>query len=345
MRFFPAVSACLGVVAQAGPGGYVHYSGIPAGVSQDMEVEHFWTSIPSPEESQGNAVFASMQFWTEAGAGGYFGTQVWRQGADPRLWRVGSRSRLGTRIGAEEVHQVIFSVWDLDGHEVAWEGKTCERFGGEGTGSHCLIRFPMQAGRKYAFRLALSADNRRLTGVITDLVTGEASTVGTLVFPDARNYSGFGGIAHNAAAFQEYFGSSRCEDQALSAAGLIGPFWRERMISPSSATPSYSKDCVFSDVHACVAPSDEHCGPPHALMLAGGQVARATPDGTELWRQPFPGSQVSCGGHSSDSCANCPEGRGPGWCNGQCTWSGGACSPRSLLASSNASASPWMVVV
>jgi len=29
---------------------------------------------------------------------------------------------------------------------------------------------------------------------------------------------------------------------------------------------------------------------------------------------------VDCGGHCASSCANCPQGKGKGWCNGDCTW-------------------------
>ena len=37
---------------------------------------------------------------------------------------------------------------------------------------------------------------------------------------------------------------------------------------------------------------------------------------------------VSCGGHFSPTCADCPQGNGAGWCNGDCIWSnqdGGVC--------------------
>ena len=32
------------------------------------------------------------------------------------------------------------------------------------------------------------------------------------------------------------------------------------------------------------------------------------------------GTPVNCGGHSASSCANCPQGKGKAWCNGDCTW-------------------------
>ena len=106
------------------------------------EVDHFWVTMPTPDQTQGNAVFASMQYFMEAGPGGYFGTQVWRKWVDPRSWRNGSRNLLGTRIGASETHKMLFSMWDKDAsHRVTWEGPNCERFGGEYIHVYAYDRF------------------------------------------------------------------------------------------------------------------------------------------------------------------------------------------------------------
>ena len=35
---------------------------------------------------------------------------------------------------------------------------------------------------------------------------------------------------------------------------------------------------------------------------------------------------VSCGGHYASSCAECPQGNGASWCNGDCIWANGKCS-------------------
>ena len=42
--------------------------------------------------------------------------------------------------------------------------------------------------------------------------------------------------------------------------------------------------------------------------------------------------KVSCGNHRASSCAECPQGKGSGWCNGDCDWSnvnGGVCQLQS----------------
>ena len=84
-------------------------------------------SEPTAAEKDGNAVFASTQYWTETGVGGYMGTQVWRE-------------KNGT-----ETHKAIFSMWDAS-KDIATTGvgPACARFGGEGVGSHCLITYPLE---------------------------------------------------------------------------------------------------------------------------------------------------------------------------------------------------------
>ena len=37
------------------------------------------------------------------------------------------------------------------------------------------------------------------------------------------------------------------------------------------------------------------------------------------------GNSVSCGGHQANTCAECPQGNGAGWCNGDCVWESGSC--------------------
>lgn len=42
--------------------------------------------------------------------------------------------------------------------------------------------------------------------------------------------------------------------------------------------------------------------------------------------------EVSCGNHGASSCAECPQGNGASWCNGECEWldeNGGGCQSKS----------------
>ena len=38
-----------------------------------------------------------------------------------------------------------------------------------------------------------------------------------------------------------------------------------------------------------------------------------------------PKRKAWCGGHAADSCADCPQGNGAAWCNGECSWTNGSC--------------------
>ena len=55
----------------------------------------------------------------------------------------------------------------------------------------------------------------------------------------------------------------------------------------------------------------------HKLMKAkempgqSGHLAKEEPKLSEI---------VSCGSHEAASCAECPQGHGEEWCNGDCTW-------------------------
>ena len=44
---------------------------------------------------------------------------------------------------------------------------------------------------------------------------------------------------------------------------------------------------------------------------------------TSITSEPI--DSVDCGSHEAKSCAECPQGNGPSWCNGQCMWSNGEC--------------------
>ena len=72
------------------------------------------------------------------------------------------------------------------------------------------------------------------------------------------------------------------------------------------------------------------------LLLAS--LIRCVLAGVQLLARPLPplplalalaltltAGSVSCGNHQAATCAECPQGHGAAWCNGQCSWEGGAC--------------------
>ena len=40
--------------------------------------------------------------------------------------------------------------------------------------------------------------------------------------------------------------------------------------------------------------------------------------------------EVSCGNHNANTCADCPQGNGASWCNGDCQWVNGQCQSKGL---------------
>ena len=261
-----------------GPGTYAHYTS-EAALADDVAVYHIWETIPTPSEKEGNAVFASMQYWFENGVGGYFGTQVWREGAIDQLGRI---------VRANETHRVIFSVWDAPGgQKVGWRGAGCGRFGGEGVGSHCLIPYPLREGDAFYLRVRMDYRNGTgtfWTGSVTDMKGGTAPLdFGSLFLPDVTpGKQGFGRMKTKAAAFQEYFEATGCQGQALSSVGLVGPWWQNNTITPTQAYADYAKNCSFSDVGSCIYGAG--CGKLRVLLTAGGATKRKHVNTSEpLW--------------------------------------------------------------
>jgi hypothetical protein len=284
-----------------GPGTYAHYANATllangtilanATPSDDILVYHIWETIPDPAEK--NAVFASVQFWFENGVGGYFGTQVWREGA---------LSSDGSRILSNETHRVIFSIWDgTAGSTVGWRGASCGRFGGEGTGSHCIASYPLEAGNAYSLRVRRVGNNGTgdwWAASVTDVKGGTAPLdFGELFLPDHVAVSrsphlgrqGFGRLQVKAAAFQEYFEATGCANQPLTSVGLVGPWFHGGRVAPAQAYADYAPQCQFSDVGACIYGAG--CGPLRVLLTAGGTTVRKHANRSEpLW--PWPKSKV-----------------------------------------------------
>ena len=276
--------------AAGAPGLYCNYVWpSDAGTSPDMEVEHTWTTIPKASSTDGNGVFASSQYWYESygaacpnrsdhgmscNSAGYMGSQVMRGGP-----------------GGAEKQVFIFSCWDADSaHKVSWttpmdaSGNGCSRFGGEGTGSHCMLTVPATEGVTYKFRVASSGKNATgamWTGTLTDTSSGKQQEVGTLFYPHLPGKVGFGNFKVQSDDFLEYFLGGTCDGAVTTQVGIAGPFFNGRKTEPSQAHPAYgsSGGCERSDVSACV--PGVGCGKPNVLLSGG--VKRNNTDQTPLW--------------------------------------------------------------
>lgn len=293
VREYGTPAAYAEAVAGA-PGTYVKYDW-PAGplpLSTDMEVDHVWTVIPYGNDTHGNGVFASSQYWFHNAtgfqtAGGYMGSQVMRNanGTERRVF--------------------IFSCWDSDPlagpvARVGWTtppqslNSKCERFGGEGVGSHCVLDYPTQPGRVYRFRVAFSGSNLTgaiWTGVVTDTTTGISTIVGTLFYPHVANNIGFGNLGPYTNEFLEYFAGGNCDTAVHVGVGTVGPFFHQRTTSAIQAYPAYGTgDCKRASVTACI--PGVGCGHPNVMVEAGRNVTRNNSDSTKLWTSAMRTAQV-----------------------------------------------------
>eukprot|EP00929_Paragymnodinium_shiwhaense_P049294 TRINITY_DN24873_c0_g1_i1.p1 TRINITY_DN24873_c0_g1~~TRINITY_DN24873_c0_g1_i1.p1 ORF type:complete len:648 (+),score=101.14 TRINITY_DN24873_c0_g1_i1:45-1946(+) len=90
--------------------------------------------------------------------------------------------------------------------------------------------------------------------------------------------------------------------------------WPRRAVKSSSA----------SDDDSTERQGQKQKGHPHghAFPMIKGQ--RAALAALQSVRQE-PWEDVHCGGHRADKCADCPEGHGDTWCNGDCEWVSGMC--------------------
>lgn len=259
-----------------------------------MEVEHVWITVPQMHDNA-NAVFASNTFWFEKGHGGYMGTQVWRLGVTDQ--------DLGFLFAGDATYRVIFSIWDGSPTHRAEAGtdaislKNCERFGGEGTGAHCFIAYPIKPGVKVGVRMVRGGRTVQ-NGVNGDLWVGKAfnpdtsqeHTIGSIFAPDLEGTEGFGLLEpwNSRTAFQEYYEATGCENQALSQVGIFGPWFDKRKILPIAAEAKYTNDCIREDVSRCV--EGFGCGKPMALLSAGGnRLHRTAVPGLDLWEEKAEG--------------------------------------------------------
>eukprot|EP01062_Namystynia_karyoxenos_P029723 TRINITY_DN22285_c0_g1_i1.p1 TRINITY_DN22285_c0_g1~~TRINITY_DN22285_c0_g1_i1.p1 ORF type:complete len:329 (+),score=94.00 TRINITY_DN22285_c0_g1_i1:87-989(+) len=278
LREYPSAEAYAKARSGGAPGTYVHYDWAGGqALSDNMEVDHVWTTIPSGDDTHGNGVFASSQYWykgekgTAIKAAGYMGSQVMR----------GSNG--------QERRVFIFSCWDNDPqHMVGWTTPaTCARFGGEGVGSHCILEYPTQPGALYKFRVAMSGHNATgafWSGHVTD-PSGKQTLVGTLYYPNVGSEIGFGKFQVNSNEFLEYFLGGDCDTDVHVAVGTVGPFFHNRTASPVRAYPAYGNgDCKRTSVVGCI--PGYGCGHPKVFVQGGAGVVRNNTDQTLLWGPP-----------------------------------------------------------
>eukprot|EP01052_Picozoa_sp_SAG31_P029921 SAG31_NODE_3021_length_4780_cov_10.795770_3_plen_258_part_00 len=167
--------------------------------------------------------------------------------------RIMSVSKVMRGKDGAERHVFIFSCWDADtAHRVGWtvdmddQGNGCSRFGGEGTGSHCMLAVPPVQGIKYSFKVAFDGKNEsgafwtgKLTSTEPSTGVERVQTVGTLFYPHLPKMVGFGQFKIQSDDFLEYFLGGDCAKAVDVAVGISGPYFNGKTVTPLQAYPAY----------------------------------------------------------------------------------------------------------
>ena len=187
---------------------------------------------------------------------------------------MGTQSFLDASSG-QETHRIIFSCWDAVDPatnktvHTMWadgsKGANCSRFGGEGVGSHCMISYDLQEGKRYRVEVRFVGSNASgafWEGSIECADNGHRTVIGQLFLPHLQGRKdGYGPMRTQAASFQEYFLSTNCSGQVESGIGLLGPWFQQDVaVLPVQAHPSFAPGCSFSDVTSCI--TGYGCGTP-----------------------------------------------------------------------------------
>lgn len=283
------------------PGAAAWYEVSGSAISDDLQVDHIWETLPNLTAKDAGGVFVSLGFWFENGIQGTFGTQV---------LRTGSVDALGHVVTPNTTHRVIISIPDAHASQhVGWSGEYCARYGVEqgtssGIGSHCVTPYELTTGA--AFNLHLERAGHNGTGdwwnaSVQDVRSGGPPLqVGALYLPDAPtrgvdgpSQQGFGRLQTKAIARQQYILPTGCGGQALASVGLVGPWWSKAAIKPEQAIAAYQPNCTFADVGTCIYGAG--CGPLRALFTMGGTTERMQPAGQPLWNYSHVESSGSAG--------------------------------------------------
>jgi len=225
------------------------YSGFQKQFGVSVKQNFIWGTIPQCSSWGCNQAFASTGYATNGGGdvSGYFGMQQTAQGM-----------------------YAIFSVWDYSSSEKTSQGMTngCSRFGGEGQGSHCMLRYNFQSGVTYEMEVYVADHNSQgttFTGVIVNRNTGDRKYIGNI--HSARPSSGqIATSVMGQYSFLEYFSGGNF----LTTVGMVGPY----IDYSYPPTKAYS-DCDGSppsSVTSCI--PGRQCAAPNVYFQKGPSVAK-----------------------------------------------------------------------
>jgi hypothetical protein len=179
-----------------------------------------------------SAYYWAHQFQFQNGAGGYMGLQT--NGYMQGRW-VGKMA--------------IFSIWNAKDAKPG-SGAACERFGGEGEGWSCRMRYNWTQGRIYRLRLwELCCAERPWEDEwwgawIMDTSTGQEVFIGQILVPGSWNW-----LDRSSGVWVEYYGQvSECAAVPYAKATFERPNADNGSFRPQQLTIDYGKRCANAKV-------------------------------------------------------------------------------------------------
>lgn len=189
-----ALSALLAASALAAPaahavvvGGIVSTDARWPAAAAGYDRMTFYDQVVQDGGARSNYYWAN-QFWFVGGDGGYIGLQ--------------------NRAGQ---HWLNFSIWLASGWDPASRA-ACNHFSHEGSGVQCQLKWDWKTGHKYKVEVARASN--RVTGTVTDLMTGDSVAVATILIP-----TGWSGFKNTTVSFVEEYSQG---DNQLASCSAIG---------------------------------------------------------------------------------------------------------------------------
>jgi len=154
----------LYIYGQSASSSHCYYSGFQVQSGFSAKMNYNWNYASSQCSTRQECAYISQMYATDGGGNiaGYFGMQTTTSGK-----------------------VVLFSLWDYSDSIKSAQGVDywCSRFGGEGEGAHCIVKYNWQIGVTYEMEVYVSektSSYTTLVGIVTDKSNGARTYLGSI---------------------------------------------------------------------------------------------------------------------------------------------------------------------
>ncbi len=265
-KIFAVIAAIfMSISAWAGIGLPIHMDNLvmtrTLGTSSSPLVDARVKPLMDPAFPSDIGFYSQFMMWFESGGGGYMGLQK----------------------DGYEGKKAIFSMWDTGANMVQAETPHCKRFGHEGTGAMCLIKYDWEVGHEYKFfaHLHQSAQTNRMamSAYIVDITAKKETHIGTINIPDVSGYRGYGNIAAMVYV-HEYYGS-----RTLDNCGQLPQMaveWTMPAFEHGARFPTVTYNSETGVGYNCPNKNITQTGPWSYVSIAGGDTKNTVANGHQF---------------------------------------------------------------